>query len=647
MAFVDPRGDSQLSGVVSASPAPDRRRTRRFTAVVSGLLRTRIVSLLVAVALACTLSGAAAPSAHAQPIQLGRSEGGRAILASRVGDPHGTPVLVFGCIHGTECAGIAVADALEHVHTRLDLWIVPNLNPDGYARGARQNGRGVDLNANWSSQWHGGGRPWDTYYPGPHPFSERETRIARNLILRIHPRLTIWFHQHLNLVWAWGPSTAAGRIYARASEMRFYHRHWLHGTATNWQNHHLPDSASLTVELPAGALTAQEVRRQVHAILTAGAAVRSRTPRKRVGRVPWARRADQLIGHLPLSVSVSSGGRLLYSHAGAVPRPPASDEKLLLSMVLLDRFGARYRIPTRIEGASAVKGEVHGNLWLVGGGDPELNDGALKRLASNLRASGICAVRGSVIGVTNTFTRERWAAGWRSIALQFIAPPLALTYDGNSDARGFVFDPELHAAHALTADLRALGVRVTGRPRAGHAPSAALPTLATVESAPLLEILRRQNRDSLNLDAEVLTKMLGAATFGPPGSIAKGALAIERWARRRGVRLVAHDGSGLSYTNRVSTNGIVRLLRVASRQPWGPVLRSTLPKEGEGTLAGRLLAVHVRAKTGTLLQQVSALSGWIHHRRRWVEFAILSQGLTKQQAVALEDELVRTIADAA
>jgi hypothetical protein len=27
---------------------------------------------------------------------------------------------------------------------------------------------------------------------------------------------------------------------------RFYH-HWLHGTATNWQNHHVPGSASFTV----------------------------------------------------------------------------------------------------------------------------------------------------------------------------------------------------------------------------------------------------------------------------------------------------------------------------------------------------------------------------------------------------------------
>jgi protein MpaA len=227
----------------------------------------------MAAALAKLAVGLAALAATA-PMLLGRSYDGRAILAERVGDSHGPPVLVFGCIHGTECAGVAILRALRRARTRADLWLVPNLNPDGFARGVRQNARGVDLNANWSSGWRGGGRPWDTYYPGPRPFSERETRIARNLILRIRPRVTIWYHQHMDLVWAYGPSTTAGRIYARASGMRFYHHHWLHGTATNWQNHHLPGSASFTVELPAGTLSAAQVRRQVHAVLRLSATLR-------------------------------------------------------------------------------------------------------------------------------------------------------------------------------------------------------------------------------------------------------------------------------------------------------------------------------------------------------------------------------------
>jgi murein peptide amidase A len=206
---------------------------------------------------------AAAPTKHL----LGRSEQGRPIFVVRVGDPAGPRVLVFGAIHGNETAGIPIARALERTHTGDDVWIVPDLNPDGVAHGTRQDARGVDLNANWSSEWRGGGRPFDPYYGGPRPFSERETRIARDLIERIHPRVTIWYHQHMDVIWAFGPSTAAGRTYARLVGMRLYHHHWLPGTSTNWQNHHLPGTAALTVELPAGSLSSSQVKRHVRAVL--------------------------------------------------------------------------------------------------------------------------------------------------------------------------------------------------------------------------------------------------------------------------------------------------------------------------------------------------------------------------------------------
>ena len=222
---------------------------------------TRLISTLCAAVFGVAASTAAGPD------RIGRSQDGRSINVWRVGDPRGPRVLVVGCIHGDECAGVAVARALERVRRRVDLWIVPDLNPDGYARGTRQNARGVDLNANWSSQWHGGGQPGDVYYPGPRPFSERETRVARDLIVRLRPRVTIWYHQHMNVVWAWGSSTAAGRIYARAAGMRFYHHPWLAGTAANWQNHHLPSASSFTVELPAGSLSPPQVARQVGAVL--------------------------------------------------------------------------------------------------------------------------------------------------------------------------------------------------------------------------------------------------------------------------------------------------------------------------------------------------------------------------------------------
>jgi serine-type D-Ala-D-Ala carboxypeptidase/endopeptidase (penicillin-binding protein 4) len=362
---------------------------------------------------------------------------------------------------------------------------------------------------------------------------------------------------------------------------------------------------------------------------------------------PWGSALETLIGDRPASVSVAIAGRLRFSHLGDVPRAPASNQKLLASMALLDRFGPRWRIATTAEARSPARdGVVSGDMWIVGHGDPGLDDAALERLAERIEGAGVSRITGSVVGDTSTFRRVRWAPGWRRIALLYISVPTALTFDGNVDASGFVLDPEREAASALTADLERIGVRVSGAPDAGAVPPAARP-VALVRSAPLAAILRRQNTYSRNLDAEVLGERLGAAAFGGRGTIAKGARAVRAWAARHGVRLVARDASGLSYANRVTTDGLVRLLSIADRRPWGKALRSTLAWPGVGTLAGRLAGLDVRAKTGTLLGGVSALSGWVHLRTRqdgWAAFSILSAGMSKEAAVALEDAVVRFLA---
>ncbi len=81
---------------------------------------------------------------------------------------------------------------------------------------------------------------------------------------------------------------------------------------------------------------------------------------------------------------------------------------------------------------------------------------------------------------------------------------------------------------------------------------------------------------------------------------------------------------------------------------WGKTLLQTLPVPGQGTLKDRLGGVRVRAKTGTL-GGVSALSGWVRLEKSgsWAEFSILSSGMPKSQAAAIEDRIVRILAHAA
>jgi protein MpaA len=203
-------------------------------------------------------------------ILLGRSELGRPIHAYRLGNPGAaSTTLVVGCVHGTECAATPMTWRLIRERPRIDadLWILPNLNPDGRRLGVRQNGRGVDLNRNFGSEWRPGGRRWDPEYAGPRPWSERETRIARRLIERIRPDFTIWYHQPQGVVRAWGGSVQAAQRFARLAGERFRAIRWPRGTAPNWQNHRLPGKASFVVELPPGPMSRERERRHRQAIL--------------------------------------------------------------------------------------------------------------------------------------------------------------------------------------------------------------------------------------------------------------------------------------------------------------------------------------------------------------------------------------------
>src|SRR5258708_2886663 len=126
--------------------------------------------VLAATAVAACASCALPASALARTIVLGHSWQGRPIVAVEVGNPLGKPVLVVGSIHGNEQGGIPVATALERLHPAdLDLWILPDLNPDGAAAHTRHNGHGVDLNRNFPVGWH----PMSGFYAaGPRPLSE-------------------------------------------------------------------------------------------------------------------------------------------------------------------------------------------------------------------------------------------------------------------------------------------------------------------------------------------------------------------------------------------------------------------------------------------------------------------------------------------
>jgi murein peptide amidase A len=201
-------------------------------------------------------------------VLLGYSVQRRRITATETGDPDGPArALIVGCIDGNEPAGIAIATNLADSPppTGTDLWIIPDLNPDGVAAATLGNSHGVDLNRNFPHQWQPLGPSGSASYAGPGPLSEPESRIAAALVRRLRPRLTIYYHQPLTVVDDSEGPRATERRYARLTGLPLRPLTDYPGSAAGWQDALLGPTA-FVVELPPGPLAPASVRRYATAI---------------------------------------------------------------------------------------------------------------------------------------------------------------------------------------------------------------------------------------------------------------------------------------------------------------------------------------------------------------------------------------------
>jgi protein MpaA len=250
------------------------------------VVRLAAVALLAvagAVALVVGLGSGAGRTAHArhprragaarrrtaEVVRLGKSAEGRPIDALHMGSASRADLLVVGCVHGDEPAGIAVTRALRRTlaaRVPIDAWLIDDLNPDGRAAHTRVNGRGVDLNRNFPWRWRQLFRRGDPQYGGPRPLSEPESRAAARLIRRVRPRISIWFHQPLRVVDRSGGSVGVERRFSRLSGLPLRRLTRYPGSAVSWEDHVLRDSTAFVVELPPGRLSRSAASRLARAV---------------------------------------------------------------------------------------------------------------------------------------------------------------------------------------------------------------------------------------------------------------------------------------------------------------------------------------------------------------------------------------------
>lgn len=226
-----------------------------------------------------------------------------------------------------------------------------------------------------------------------------------------------------------------------------------------------------------------------------------------------------------------------------------------------------------------------------------------------------------------------------------------------------VTDPGAFFADAFRTHLASRGITIAGptiraaSPLAGATPPPPANVIA-VHHTPLAQAISRINKQSQNLFAEAVCKLLGQqfdADQGrsAPGSWESGGRAIHAFLRKHRVEdasVVIADGSGLSRANRVSARVLTDVLVAMEKHHARDSFRDSLSICGiDGSLAKRLtdLPGRVLGKTG-FIGGVCSMAGYVQNSRgHWLCFAIIYNGnfgADEKPYQLLQDEACRILA---
>jgi D-alanyl-D-alanine carboxypeptidase/D-alanyl-D-alanine-endopeptidase (penicillin-binding protein 4) len=202
-----------------------------------------------------------------------------------------------------------------------------------------------------------------------------------------------------------------------------------------------------------------------------------------------------------------------------------------------------------------------------------------------------------------------------------------------------------HYAHQMfTVYFRAAGGRFDGPMIERPAPAGARP-LAVLESPPLYDVVRDVNKFSNNVMARQIFLTLALEAAPPPATPAKAADVVRRFLALRRIaipKLVMENGSGLSRNERITAEGLVRLLVAADRSAVREDFASSLAVAAvDGTVERRFqlgpAAGQALLKTGSL-EGVRALAGYVLDAQghRYAVAAIINHPAAARGSAALE-----------
>lgn len=262
--------------------------------------------------------------------------------------------------------------------------------------------------------------------------------------------------------------------------------------------------------------------------------------------------------------------RILCEKSGQKLFTPASIQKLLTSIVSLDKLDGEFRWKTSVYAKSEITaGTLNGDLILYGQGSPDFDENQLNQLVEQLKQKGLRTIKGDIIGDESYFKGDKLGDGWTwnttqwyygavSSALSFNQNQAKVTIENgkpksdskyvklsgeiqpiedieaiglkrelgtnkvyvwgngnNLNVKIAISNPALLSAKILKEKLEQNGITIEGKTKSVDWKSkdkldiANTNEIASIQSQTLAEIVRKMNKDSVNFYAEIILRTLG------------------------------------------------------------------------------------------------------------------------------------------
>lgn len=349
---------------------------------------------------------------------------------------------------------------------------------------------------------------------------------------------------------------------------------------------------------------------------------------------------NQFAGFSGVLIKDLNTQEVLFSHNEDKLFTPASLTKIFTLLAALEMLGEEYAYPTSFYFSSTIPGEINGDLYIIGSGDPTQSPEVIIKIADDLvQKFSIRHISGDIVLDNSKFLPEEFLGrGWMWDDKNPLIGALTVTgYKINEKQNSYLNTMPLLWGNIFSQELSKKGVKIKGDIRIGKTPED-LKVKYIYYSDTLDKILAYMMKKSDNQIAENIFRTLAQANNPEEAStVARTIASLEEvidtaLGLKWGKDYILVDGCGLSEYNLTTPAHLVKAITYLYQKYDFKILDYFASTKEKGTLKERL-SFQVWGKTGTL-SSASAMAGLLQTKNmRWVVFCLMENNF-----IFIEDE---------